>query len=158
MEQLGQRTGKILVVDDEKNYRIVLARLFEGAGYQVLVAHDAESAMEILQRERVSLIISDLCLTTLDRLYFCQQARAQFGPIPCVVFTADATRIDPIAKRQAGVVCCLEKPFDNQVILKLAAENHSTDDRLPGGAVGSSAEQPATEQNLSICLKERELL
>ena len=66
MEQLGQRTGKILVVDDEKNYRIVLARLFEGAGYQVLVAHDAESAMEILQRERVSLIISDLCLAALD--------------------------------------------------------------------------------------------
>ena len=49
----------ILVVDNEKNYRIVLSRILEGAGYLVLSADGPQSALELLCEQPVALIMTD---------------------------------------------------------------------------------------------------
>lgn len=112
----------ILVVDDEKNYRIVLARLFESVGYRVLLAESAAAAMALLRREPVALILSDQRMSGLHGLGFCAQVRQEIGPIPCILFTADAARISREEMLGCGVADCLSKPFDNRVILKMVAE------------------------------------
>ena len=117
-----QKKKKILVVDDEKNYRFVLSRIFEGAGYQGMLADSAESAMGILQKENVSLILTDLRMAHMNGLGFCQKVRCEIGEIPTLVFTADASSLGRDEMSSAGVLSCLDKPFDNQVILDLVAD------------------------------------
>jgi len=122
LSNLIQEKKKILVVDDEKNYRIVLARLFEGVGYQVLLADSPESAMTVLQNEKVSLILTDLQMASRNGLAFCQRVRSEIGNIPTIVFTADNSSTGYDAMIDAGVLNCLDKPFDNQFILNLVAD------------------------------------
>lgn len=119
MNKPNHEGQKILVVDDEKNYRIVLARLFEGAGYQAFLADSAGAAMILLQNEKISLVLTDLQMSGLNGLDFCQKVRGEFGEIPMIVFTADASGFGYDAMSNAGVRACLDKPFDNQVILTL---------------------------------------
>jgi len=107
MSSLSQEKQKILVVDDEKNYRIVLARLFEGVGCQVLLADSPESAMTLLQNEKVSLLLTDLQMAGKNDLDFCQRVRSEIGDIPTIVFTADASSIGCDAMINAGVLNCL---------------------------------------------------
>lgn len=122
MSKLNPEIQKILVVDDEKNYRVVLARLFEEVGYQVLLAESPESAMTLLQNEKVSLLLTDLQMARMNGLAFCQRARCEIGDIPMIVFTAHASSFGREALNNAVVLTCLDKPFDNQVILNLVAD------------------------------------
>lgn len=56
----------ILVVDDEKNYRIVLSRILEEAGHRVSLAENPFAALELLSHEGVALILSDLRMPHMD--------------------------------------------------------------------------------------------
>ena len=113
---------KILVVDNEKNYRIVLARLFEGVGYQVCLADSPDAAMILLQKEKIALLLTDLQMAGMDGLAFCRRVRNEIGDIPIIIFTADAKSYGEHALSDAGVLKCLDKPFDNQVILNHVAD------------------------------------
>jgi len=52
--------AKILVVDDEKNIRVLYKEELEREGYNVITAADAKEALEILEKEKVDLVILDI--------------------------------------------------------------------------------------------------
>jgi len=107
----------ILVVDDEKNYRTILAQLLEGEGYRVSVAENPFAALELLGRESVSLILSDLRMPRMDGMAFLQQVREEVGEVPFVILTAFATVETALAAMKAGAFDYLLKPFNNEDIL-----------------------------------------
>jgi len=108
----------ILVVDDEKNYRTILAQLLEGQGYRVSVAENPFAALELLGRESVSLILSDLRMPRMDGMAFLQQVREDVGEVPFVILTAFATVETALAAMKAGAFDYLLKPFNNEEILQ----------------------------------------
>ncbi len=113
------RARRILVVDDEKNYRIILENLLGQSGYLVLTADGAQSGLDILRREVVDLVISDLRLPGLDGIGMCRLVQAEFGPLPCLLFSAC---LPPGVLREmsgAGIIGYLSKPFDNRDMLSL---------------------------------------
>ena len=107
----------ILVVDDEKNYRVVLARLLEDAGYRVSVADNPYAALELLSRDNVTLIISDLRMPHLDGLAFLRQVRDDYGDLPFIVMTAYASVETALAAMKLGAADYLLKPFQNDAVL-----------------------------------------
>ena len=143
MIKLKAEAPKILVVDDEKNYRIILSRLLEGSGYQVLLADSPDSAMSILRQEQVSLILSDLRMKNVDGLNFCRQVLAEIGQIPCVVFSASASEYSKQEIKKAGIHHCLIKPFRNQDVLRLVNDLLAQPfDALPIETVHDRIEKP----------------
>jgi two-component system NtrC family response regulator len=112
----------ILVVDDEKNYRTILAQLLEGEGYRVSVAENPFAALELLGRESVSLILSDLRMPRMDGMAFLQQVREDVGDVPFVILTAFATVETALAAMKAGAFDYLLKPFNNEEILQTVAK------------------------------------
>ena len=147
MTKLELEAPKILVVDDEKNYRIILSRLLEGNGYQVLSADSPEAAMRILRQEQVSLILSDLRMKNVDGLNFCRQVFAEIGQIPCVVFTAYATEYCKNEIMNAGILDCLVKPFRNQDVLQLVNDLLAQPfQQAPTGTVRAQLEKPGSSQ------------
>lgn len=112
----------ILVVDDEKNYRAILAQLLEGEGYRVSVAENPFAALELLSRESVALILSDLRMPRMDGMAFLQQVRETVGEAPFVIMTAYATVETALAAMKAGAFDYLLKPFNNEDILQTVAK------------------------------------
>jgi len=108
----------ILVVDDEKNYRTVLAQLLEGEGHRVSTAENPFAALELLGRESVALILSDLRMPRMDGMSFLQQVREDVGEVPFVILTAFATVETALAAMKAGAFDYLLKPFNNEEILQ----------------------------------------
>jgi two-component system NtrC family response regulator len=107
----------ILVVDDEKNYRIILARLLGEAGYRVTTADNPFAALELLSREEVALILSDLRMPRLDGVAFLRQVREAVGEVPFIVLTAFATVETALAAMKAGAFDYLLKPCKNEELL-----------------------------------------
>ncbi|MDY0267511.1 sigma-54-dependent transcriptional regulator [Trichloromonas sp.] len=119
----------ILVVDDEKNYRTVLAHLLEDAGHRVSTADNPFAGLELLGRESVALILSDLRMPRMDGLAFLEEVRREVGDVPFVVLTAFATVETALAAMKAGAFDYLLKPFKNDEIL-LVVEKALEDARL----------------------------
>jgi len=107
----------ILVVDDEKNYRIVLGQLLQEAGHRVSLAENPFAALELLSRESVNLILSDLKMPHMDGLAFLRQVREQVGEVPLIILTAFATVETALAAMKAGAFDYLLKPFKNEEML-----------------------------------------
>jgi len=109
----------ILVVDDEKNYRVVLGRLLSDAGHQVSTAENPFAALELLSRAgvEVDLILSDLRMPGMDGMAFQQQVHEEYGDIPLIIMTAFATVETALLAMKAGAFDYLVKPFKNEEIL-----------------------------------------
>jgi DNA-binding NtrC family response regulator len=112
----------ILVVDDEKNYLIVLSALLSDAGYKVSAVDNPFAALDLLSREPVSLVLSDLKMPRMDGLEFFRRVQQEYGPLPFVILTAFATVETAIEAIKAGVFDYLMKPFNNEEILLTVAK------------------------------------
>lgn len=81
---------KVLLVDDDKEFRTVAALVLETSGYSVTEAADGFAALEWLQTERPDIIISDLHMPVMDGRMFCKRVRAEaeLAAIPFVILSA----------------------------------------------------------------------
>ncbi|MEZ4484652.1 MAG: sigma-54 dependent transcriptional regulator [Syntrophotaleaceae bacterium] len=107
----------ILVVDDERNYLTILARILEDEGYRVSVADNAFAALELLSREQFALVLSDLNMPRMGGLELFDRVRADQSELPFVLMTAFATVETALEAMKAGVFDYLMKPFKNEEIL-----------------------------------------
>jgi CheY-like chemotaxis protein len=60
--------GKILVVDDELNMRLVLSAMLKKEGHEVAMAADGREALAILEKEDMDVVVTDLKMPNLDGL------------------------------------------------------------------------------------------
>lgn len=83
-------TRKVLLVDDDKEFRTVAALVLENAGYLVIEAVDGLAAMEALQTITPDVIISDLHMPLMDGRIFCKRVREEeeWARIPFVILSA----------------------------------------------------------------------
>jgi len=142
----------ILVVDDEKNYCTVLAELLGDEGFRVSTAANPYAALEVMERENVDLVLSDLKMPGMSGLEFQRQVRAEIGDIPFIIFTAYATVETALDAMKSGAVDYLIKPCKNEEILlavqkavdyrRLLTQNAALRRELEversGGIIGSS--------------------
>ena len=76
---------KILLVDDEKGFLNVMGEVLRDCGYEVLLAEDGKQARELLEMEKVDLIMSDVFMPTLDGVRFHSYVR-EFTNVPDIPF------------------------------------------------------------------------
>jgi CheY-like chemotaxis protein len=105
----------ILVVDDEKAIRELLARVLTIAGYEVDSAADGHEALERVAARRPDLILLDLMMPVLDGWSVLDRLREQRDPPPVVVVSAYLDRGRVVA---AGAVGYLSKPFRSTDLLE----------------------------------------
>ncbi len=107
----------ILVVDDEKNYLLVLRQLLENSGYRVFCAANPNAALKVLEQEQIDLVLSDLKMPQMSGLDFMRRVREEIAPLPFIIITAFATVTTAIEAMKNGACDYLLKPFDNEEIL-----------------------------------------
>ena len=102
----------ILVVDDERDAREMLATVLEQRGATVFQSDSAESALAALQDTRVAVIIADIAMPGIDGYELMRRIRASGNRIPSIAVTAFARSEDRHAALASGYSAYFAKPID----------------------------------------------
>ncbi len=104
------RQKKILVVDDNPQYRSAVVRNLTMAGYDITEAEDSDEGMEKIQLEDPQVIITDLDMRTHDEgLNFIQNVKERFPTLPIIMISAVGTFDEGALARQYGAMFVLSK-------------------------------------------------
>jgi CheY-like chemotaxis protein len=119
------RQGPILVVEDVPNVLELLEVTLRFKGYDVVVAHNGLEGMEMVEKARPAMIITDILMPKMDGYAFVQKVRlnSEFRRIPVIFLSA--TYVTPEDKRFAmslGATRFIEKPIDTEDFLLTIAE------------------------------------
>lgn len=102
---------KILVVDDEKRIVDIVKAYLEREGFNVIVAYEGNSALELARRQFPDLIILDLMLPEISGWDICRTLRKE-SDIPIIMLTARDETTDKIVGLELGADDYLTKPFE----------------------------------------------
>ena len=79
---------KVLVVEDDRDLRQLFARVLQRSGYETLEAGDGQQALEVLEREYVDVIISDIMMPVMDGYELVRSLREADMKMPVLMITA----------------------------------------------------------------------
>lgn len=133
-----QNKYKILLVEDEKNIRNLVATMLETEGYQTIHANSCSSAKTMFSSYLPELVILDLGLPDMDGMNFLEFVRKD-SLVPIIVLSARTNESDKITALDGGANDYITKPFSSGELLarvRAALRNNrfSADEgRLPGG-------------------------
>ena len=108
----------VAIVDDDQSIRDATSNLLQAAGFSTVTYADAETFLRSAGEPRAACLVADMRMPGLSGLQLHQHLVASGAPIPTVLITAypsDATRL---RAREAGIVCCLAKPFAPDELLE----------------------------------------
>lgn len=105
---------RILICDDDPVILRLLQVNLELEGFEVLLGHNGEEAVEIAQSEHPDLIILDIMMPRLDGYQTCEKLKQNESTkeIPVVFLSAKAQQSDIDRGKTYGVADYLTKPFD----------------------------------------------
>jgi len=104
----------ILVVDDEKNYLLVLSAVLEEEGYEVLTTVSGLEALEIHKSSDLDLVLTDMKMPGMDGIELLEQIKAHDPELPVIMMTAHGTIDKAVEAMQKGAYSYILKPFDNE--------------------------------------------
>lgn len=108
---------KILVVEDDNELNRLFCRTLERNGYVSFGAADAIHALELLDKESVDLIISDVMMPGMDGFEFVRQLRDAQMTLPVMLITAKSDIKDKQSGFLSGADDYMVKPVDLQEML-----------------------------------------
>ena len=108
----------ILLVDDEENYRELIARVLTKAGYEVLQAADGMGALSLLERSNVDLVISDILMPVLNGYALVARLREKWPDMP-VILTTGFLSPDAAKSMMKGSVDFIPKPINAETLLDM---------------------------------------
>jgi len=110
----------ILIVDDEKHTRDGMRRLLEDE-YDVYIAADIASAMDVLERDQIDLLITDLRLAGEDGMTLIERALKMSRPPICIMMTAYGSVDTAVEAMKRGAYDFVTKPLNLDKVEMLIA-------------------------------------
>ena len=107
----------ILVVDDDKNTRLLFRAELESAGYTVVTATDGKEALEVMDREHVDLVVLDIMMPNMDGYEFTRLLRESQNNLPILMVSAKQLPADKHKGFIVGTDDYMTKPIDGEEML-----------------------------------------
>ncbi len=134
-------TPHILVVEDDRETRDLVARYLSGRGFRVSSAKNGPEMRQALETGNFSLVLLDLMLPGEDGLSLCRRLRAERSNIPIIMLTALGEEADRIVGLESGADDYLPKPFSpRELVARITAVLRRAD----------SVVEPAGESRLAF--------
>jgi len=127
-QQLGKNpVSKVLIVDDEPHIRLLLEQTLEeleNEGVELLTAGNGKEALEIVTREKPSLVFLDVMMPRMNGFDVCRTIKNDLGLIgvSVVLLTAKGQEFDRQKGTEAGADLYITKPFSPDEVLAKARE------------------------------------
>ncbi len=117
-------SGKILIVEDDKNIAKLVKYNLEKAGFGCIVSKTGEDALKIFDEEAVCLIILDIMLPKMDGFEVCKSIKQnkERSHTPIIMLTAKGEEIDRVLGLELGADDYVVKPFSpRELVLRVKA-------------------------------------
>src|SRR5438874_12717228 len=118
-----RRPPRILVVDDERSMRELLAIVLRREGYEVLLADNGRSAIDLLEREPVDLLISDIKMPDLSGVDVLRAAKQIDQDILGIMITAFASTDTAVEAMLLRACDYLTNPSDVALLRRKVRES-----------------------------------
>jgi two-component system response regulator HydG len=109
----------ILLVDDHQPFRDSLAKILAGEGFRVFPAKDGEEALDILRKEFIHLVVTDLKMPKMDGVELLKVAKTLQPETEVILITGYGTVDTAVTAMKDGAFDYIQKPFKPREILKL---------------------------------------
>ncbi|MFC5587291.1 response regulator transcription factor [Sporosarcina soli] len=106
----------ILLVDDEHRMLDLLELFLEPRGFKCIKADNGKKGMDIVKKEKVSLVLLDVMMPDLDGWQVCKKIR-EFSTIPVIMLTARSDKSDLVKGLEFGADDYITKPFDERELV-----------------------------------------
>lgn len=110
---------KVLVVDDEEDYRVIIRDVLGEAGFEVKLAVDGADGLEALGTFKPDVILVDWMMPKIDGAAFVAKLRAapEYKGLPVLMLTVKQTSDDELEALHFGVDDFIVKPFQSEDLL-----------------------------------------
>jgi DNA-binding NtrC family response regulator len=115
----------ILIVDDDETDRLGLAAALRSGGHDIVLAGDADEALDIYVARRVHVVVTDIVMPGRDGLSLISALR-DVDPHASIVAVSGKSRSQLEASRAYGAVSILEKPVDPEALSAAVREALAT--------------------------------
>ena len=111
----------ILIVDDERDIRELVAGVLSDEGYECRTAADSTSALEAVDTKRPSLVLLDVWLhgSQMDGLEVLDAIKVREPDLPVIIFSGHGNIDTAVSAVSRGAVDFIEKPFEAERLLYL---------------------------------------
>ncbi len=106
----------ILIVDDEKNYPMVLSAVLEDAGYKTLTAASGVEALDILNSCLVDLVLTDVTMPGMSGIDLLENIKKIKPNLPVIIMTAFGSVEKAVDAMHKGAYTFIPKPFENDAL------------------------------------------
>jgi len=132
-------TSSILIVDDDRDIRTLLADYLETNGYRTFGAQDGVAMWKLLDEIKPDLIVLDLNMPGEDGLTICRKLRAHSN-LPVIMLTARSEPLDRILGLEMGADDYLPKPFEPRELLARIRSVLRRSTTMAGGSADKAAQ------------------
>ena len=108
---------RILVVDDDKNTRLLFKTILQRANYTVFVAKNGEDALDVMDKEHIDLVVLDIMMPKMDGYEFTKILRYTNNMLPILMVSAKQLPRDKHLGFDAGIDDYMIKPIENEEFL-----------------------------------------
>ena len=108
---------RILVVDDDKNTRLLLKAVLEAENYMVVTAANGEEALTAMEHSHIDLVVLDVMMPKMDGYTFTKTLRAADNNLPILMVSAKQLPSDKKQGFLVGTDDYMTKPIDEEEML-----------------------------------------
>ncbi|RKY29684.1 MAG: two-component system response regulator [Candidatus Omnitrophota bacterium] len=111
--------AKILIVEDERDIRSLVAKALSAKGYEVFEASNGYEGWYMLQKEKPDLVILDIMMPVMDGMEVLKKIRnhPEFKEMPVIMLTGKSEDKDILEGYSVGADYYITKPFDIKTVL-----------------------------------------
>jgi two-component system NtrC family response regulator len=117
----------ILIVDDEKNYLVVLEALLSPEGYEIVTADNAPSALRLIEGSDLDLVLTDMKMPGMSGMELVEECKKIKPAVPVIMMTAYGTIELAVEAMKKHAFDYITKPFQNEelkVTIRKALDNY----------------------------------
>jgi CheY-like chemotaxis protein len=120
----------VLVVDDEKDLREIFGAWLGRKGCKVLTAANGVEALEVLDREKVDVLVSDIRMPIMGGVALVRAVNERKIAVPSIIFVSGFGDVEPREMYGLGVEMLMEKPLSRKDLLQALEESLLDRDEL----------------------------
>jgi two-component system chemotaxis response regulator CheY len=112
---------RVLTVDDSRTILAMLRHTLTNAGFEVLQAEDGQQGLDLLSKESVDIVITDINMPVMDGIEFIRNVRAsgQHQSLPILILTTETSQEKRDQGKSAGGTGWIVKPFDPDKLISV---------------------------------------
>lgn len=108
---------KILIVDDEKHYPMIIGEVLSEEGYTPFTASSGMEALDILNTQPIDLVLSDVKMPGMSGIDLLEKAKQIKPDLPVIIMTAFGSVEKAVEAMHKGAYTFILKPFENEVLI-----------------------------------------